>query len=117
MLARKISPECQCLSYFATVAPWQKEHFGATLQPIKYRRNHDTMIFNAWGHCFDCHFEGMLEYRHITGENYSDEQAAGVMLVQHCPACESTEHALIPIDYYREMMEELQARLESMPDD
>ena len=71
------------------------------------------MKFNAWGHCFDCHFEGMLEYRHIAGEDYKDEEAVGVMLVQHCPACESTEHALIPIDYYREMMEELHARLDA----
>ncbi len=70
------------------------------------------MKFNAWGHCFDCHFEGMIEYRHIEGEDYEDIEAVGVMLVQHCPSCDTTEHALIPIDYYLEMMEELQARQE-----
>lgn len=71
-----------------------------------------TMKFKAWGHCIDCHFEGMIEYRHIEGEDYSDEQAVGVMLIQHCPSCDTTEHALIPIDYYQEMMEELKARFE-----
>jgi len=67
------------------------------------------MKFKAWGHCFDCHFEGLLEYSHIEGEDYEDHEAIGVMLLQHCPACETTEHALIPIDYYREMMENLKA--------
>lgn len=69
------------------------------------------MKFKAWGHCFDCHFEGMIEYRHIDGEDYEDAEAIGVMLIQHCPSCDTTEHALIPIDYYQEMMEELQARV------
>lgn len=69
------------------------------------------MKFRAWGHCFDCHFEGMLEYSHIEGEDYDDNEALGVMLLQHCPACDTTEHALIPIDYYREMMEDLQSLL------
>ncbi len=69
------------------------------------------MKFRAWGHCFDCHFEGMLEYSHIEGEDYEDSEAIGVMLIQHCPACETTEHALIPIDYYREMMEDLKSLL------
>ena len=71
------------------------------------------MKFKAWGHCFDCHFEGMIEYTHIDDEDYADAEAVGVMLIQHCPSCDTTEHALIPIDYYQEMMEELQARQES----
>lgn len=69
------------------------------------------MKFRAWGHCIDCHFEGMLEYAHIDGEVYEGVEA--VMLVQHCPACETTEHALIPYDYYVQMMEELQAYLQA----
>ena len=74
------------------------------------------MKFNAWGRCLDCHFEGMLEYCHISGEDYQDEEGSGlVMLVQHCPACETTEHTLIPVDYYQEMMIELRTRLESLP--
>lgn len=73
------------------------------------------MKFNAWGHCFDCHFEGMLEYHHIEGEQYEEVEA--VMLIQHCPACDTTEHALIPIDYYEEMMEELRARLDAMEEE
>lgn len=74
------------------------------------------MKFTAWGQCIDCHFEGMIEYRHIEDEDYGDEEAVGVMLIQHCPSCETTEHALIPIDYYREMMLELSARLEAEED-
>lgn len=65
------------------------------------------MTFRAWGQCIDCHFEGMLEYSHIEGETY--EKVEAVMLLQHCPACETTEHALIPFDYYEEMMMELRA--------
>jgi hypothetical protein len=49
----------------------------------------------------------MLEYSHIEGEVY--EKVDAVMLVQHCPACETTEHAMIPYDYYEQMMLELRA--------
>ena len=70
------------------------------------------MKFTAWGHCFDCHFEGMLEYCHVEGEDYNDPDAAGVMLKQTCPACETTENALIPIDYYQEMLEDIKVRLD-----
>ncbi len=70
------------------------------------------MKFKAWGHCFDCHFEGTIEYSYIEGEDYDDVEAIGVMLVQHCPSCDTIEHALIPIDYYQEMMEDLQAQQE-----
>jgi hypothetical protein len=70
------------------------------------------MKFKAWGQCIDCHFEGMIEYSHIEGEDYEDSEAIGVMLIQHCPSCDTTEHALIPIDYYHEMLAELRARLE-----
>jgi hypothetical protein len=60
--------------------------------------------FRVWGQCIDCNFEGPIEYSHIEGEDYSDEEAVGVILVQHCPACDATEHALIPLDYYRQML-------------
>ncbi len=69
------------------------------------------MKFRAWGHCIDCHFEGMLEYRHLDGEQYEEVEA--VMLEQHCPACETTEHALLPYDYYHQMMLELRAYQEA----
>ncbi len=61
--------------------------------------------FKAWGHCYDCHFEGMLTYTHIIGEDYSDSSAMGVMLRQSCPACETEDNALIPNDYYEEMLQ------------
>ena len=51
-----------------------------------------------------------MEFTHLDGEDYADLEAMGVMLLQHCPSCDTTEHALIPIDYYREMMEELGER-------
>ena len=47
-----------------------------------------------------------MEYTHIEGEDYTDHEALGVMLIQRCPACESVENALVPFDYYRQMMEE-----------
>lgn len=65
--------------------------------------------FNAWGTCLDCSFEGMLEYSHIEGEDYSDTEALGVMLMQHCPACETCDHTLMPIEYYQELKAELTA--------
>ena len=63
-----------------------------------------TGTFRVWGVCIDCHFEGPIEYTHIESEDYADDEALGVMLIQRCPACESVENALIPLDYYREMM-------------
>lgn len=63
--------------------------------------------FRVWGQCIDCNFEGPIEYSHVEGEDYADSEAIGVMLIQHCPACESTEHTLIPIDYYRQMLAEI----------
>ncbi len=65
-----------------------------------------TGMFRVWGVCIDCHFEGPLEYTHIEGENYTDNEALGVMLLQRCPACETVENALIPLDYYHQMLEE-----------
>ena len=63
--------------------------------------------FKAWGSCLDCNFEGMLEYSHIESEDYSDTEVLGVMLLQRCPACENSDHTLMPIDYYQELMAEL----------
>ncbi|HEY0721534.1 MAG TPA: hypothetical protein VGE50_09800 [Gammaproteobacteria bacterium] len=65
-----------------------------------------TGTFRVWGVCIDCNFEGPIEYTHIEGENYEDGEALGVMLLQRCPACESVENALIPLDYYQQMLEE-----------
>lgn len=47
-----------------------------------------------------------MEYTHIEGEDYTDQEALGVMLIQRCPACESVENALVPFDYYLQMMAE-----------
>lgn len=66
--------------------------------------------FKAWGVCIDCHFEGMIEYFHLPDEDYEDPEASGVVLVQLCPSCETTEHSLIPIDYYQEMLAEIALR-------
>lgn len=60
-------------------------------------------VIKAWGSCLDCDYEGLLEYCHITGESYDDEEALGVMLLQRCPACGSEAHSLVPMDYYHEM--------------
>ncbi len=62
-------------------------------------------LIKDWGSCLDCDYEGLLEYRHLEGEDYGDGEALGVMLLQRCPACESEAHSLIPIDYYRELLE------------
>lgn len=60
--------------------------------------------FRVWGQCIDCNFEGPMEFTHIEGEIYNDEEAVGVVLMQHCPACDTSEHTLIPLDYYRQML-------------
>jgi len=60
--------------------------------------------FRVWGQCIDCNFEGPLEYTHIPGEDYNDPEALGVVLLQHCPACDASEHTLIPLDYYQQML-------------
>ncbi len=65
----------------------------------------DYKTFKAWGHCIDCHYEGILFYTHIDGEDYNDNESMGVMLKQYCPACETEENALIPNNYYQEMLQ------------
>ena len=65
-----------------------------------------TRIYKAWGACTDCGYEGMLVYSHVPGEDYSDPEALGVMMLLECPACESTEHSVVPMDYYIEIIEE-----------
>jgi hypothetical protein len=64
----------------------------------------DVDVLTAWGLCTDCGYEGMIEYRHLPGESYGDESALGVMLLQRCTLCESSEHALIPLEYYQELV-------------
>jgi hypothetical protein len=60
--------------------------------------------YKGWGTCLDCGYEGMLQYTPVEGESYSDPEALGVVMLLHCPACESQDHALITIEYYREMV-------------
>jgi hypothetical protein len=48
----------------------------------------------------------MLEYTALEGEHYADPEALGVVMLLQCPACESHDHALIAIEYYREMVSE-----------
>lgn len=61
-------------------------------------------IFSVWGACSDCGYQGLIEYRHVEGEVYDDPKALGVMLRQYCPACESSDNALLPLDYYHELL-------------
>jgi hypothetical protein len=65
-----------------------------------------SMMYKGWGTCLDCGYEGMLEYSLIEGETYSDPEALGVVMLLHCPACETHDHALLTIEYYREMVGE-----------
>ncbi len=60
-------------------------------------------IFQAWGECLDCGYEGMLEYSEVAGEIYSDPEAVGVILLLRCPACESRDNTLVTIEYYHEL--------------
>lgn len=60
--------------------------------------------FRVWGLCIDCNFEGPIHYSHVEGEDYNDEDAVGVLLLQRCPACGCSEHTLIPLDYYRQLL-------------
>lgn len=57
----------------------------------------------AWGTCIDCGYEGMLEYSLIEGESYDDQDAVGVMMLLHCPACGSDEHTLVTMEYFEEI--------------
>lgn len=63
-------------------------------------------IYKGWGTCLDCGYEGMLEYRHMDGETYTDPEALGVVMALRCPACETHDHALLTMDYYRELLGE-----------
>ena len=63
-------------------------------------------ILKAWSTCIDCGYQGGLEYSHLAGEDYEDEEAVGVMMSLYCPACESRENTLVPIDLYRQLLEE-----------
>ncbi len=60
----------------------------------------------AWGTCIDCGYEGMLEYSRIEGERYDDAEAIGIIMLLHCPACGSSEHTLVTMEYYREIERE-----------
>ncbi len=62
----------------------------------------------AWGVCTDCGYEGVLEYHRIAGEDYTPE-ALGVVLLVHCPACETRVHTLLPIEYFQELIGEEEA--------
>ncbi len=64
----------------------------------------DIEILSVWGTCSDCGYQGMLEYRHVSGEDYGDDQALGVMLLQRCPACDTSDNALLPMDFYLELV-------------
>ncbi len=83
---------------------------SATLAAWPLTGLHDVVsavvVYKSWGICTDCGYEGVLEYRHVAGEVYDDEAALGVMLLQRCPACDIAEHALMPMDFYRELLAE-----------
>ncbi len=61
-------------------------------------------IIKAWSLCIDCGHEGVLEYARIPGEDYSDSDALGVMLIYHCPLCEASGQTLVGMDFYREIL-------------
>ena len=63
----------------------------------------------VWGVCTDCGYEGLIDYRHLEDEAYDDDDALGVMLLQCCPACDSIDHSLLPLDYYRELLTRAEA--------
>ncbi len=60
----------------------------------------------AWGTCLDCGYEGMLEYFRVEGESYDDAEALGIMMLLHCPACGSEDHAVLTMEYYQELVGE-----------
>jgi len=66
----------------------------------------DKTTVCAWGGCIDCGYEGLLEYSRVAGESYEDDEAMGLMMLLHCPACGSEEHTLITLEYFREISEE-----------
>lgn len=63
-----------------------------------------TKKFRVWSHCDDCHFDGLIDYSMIEGEDYDDPESLGVMLLQHCPACETAVNTFIPTDLYQEFL-------------
>jgi hypothetical protein len=62
-----------------------------------------SKALRAWGTCIDCGYEGMLEYFRVEGESYEDEEALGLVMLLHCPACDSRENTLITMEYYVEI--------------
>jgi hypothetical protein len=64
-------------------------------------------IYKGWGTCLDCGYEGMLEYAGVEGEDYTDSEALGVVMLLHCPACETQDHALISMEYFKDMVVEV----------
>ncbi|MCW8827344.1 MAG: hypothetical protein OQK78_13070 [Gammaproteobacteria bacterium] len=60
--------------------------------------------FKVWGHCDDCHFDGLIYFSMIDGEDYDDPDSLGVMLVQDCPSCEVSVNTFIPMDLYQEFL-------------
>lgn len=66
--------------------------------------SHSERVYQSWGKCIDCHYEGMLEYRTVPGEDYAAVDLAVVMLLR-CPACGTEDHTMLMPDYYREIVE------------
>lgn len=63
-----------------------------------------SKIIRVWSHCDDCHFDGLIEYSMIEGEDYDDPDSLGVMLLQNCPACEVSVNTFIPTDLFQEFL-------------
>lgn len=61
-------------------------------------------LFKGWGTCLDCGYEGMLEYRPLAGETYTDPEVLGVVMALRCPACEIEDQALLSMAYYHELL-------------
>lgn len=60
--------------------------------------------YRAWGTCLDCGYQGSLTYTEVEGEGYTEEEDLAVVMLLSCPACESEDHALVPNEYYRELV-------------
>ncbi|QEP44506.1 hypothetical protein D5085_16010 [Ectothiorhodospiraceae bacterium BW-2] len=60
-------------------------------------------MFQYWGICGECHFDGKLNFSYIDGEDYDDSDALGYMLEQSCPSCGAIDNILIPMEEYLTM--------------
>ena len=64
----------------------------------------EIRIYQHWGDCDECGFQGLMAFRSRQEEDYGDEEALGFVMDSSCPACGHEEAVLVIVEQYQEMV-------------